>query len=100
MLCFCRLASHKNNLIIYDFFGQWSSDKFFLHECVGRLYRGVRGVRGVSGVRDISGVRKYESREYSFAPLLASLPIQKSSRYDCSFLIGVQRVAIRRVPYL
>ena len=35
MLRFRSLAWHKNNLIIYDFFGRQSSDEFFLHECVG-----------------------------------------------------------------
>ena len=31
MLRFCRLTSHKNNLIIYDFRIDDGSDEFFLH---------------------------------------------------------------------
>ncbi len=36
MLRFCRLASHKNNLIIDDFESRIGSDESFLHERVGR----------------------------------------------------------------
>ena len=50
MLRFCRLTSHKNNLIIYDFRIDDGSDEFFLHRTsVAELLTYLLGAIGIIG---------------------------------------------------
>ena len=100
MLRFCRLASHKTNLIIYDF----SVSRVLISSFCTSASDGYIEALGALGV--LAALETLEALENMRVESIVLLRFCrhyqniKSSRYDCSFLIGVQRAAIRRAPYL